>query len=154
MARALVRSSVLSRRLICRVPDLAIGSVSMRKFASAVSRPVAASQPQLLTEDEVIAALPPWTSQITVRGFLMGVLLGAIFSFITMRFSLGPGGVVPTFNMPTGDKTRLWPANFAHWSTQCGISLVIISMQSSSGIGVLMSSFSATYTHMHKILHM
>ena len=50
----------------------------------------------------MIAALPPWTSQITVRGFLMGVLLGAIFSFITMRFSLGPGGVVPTFNMPTG----------------------------------------------------
>jgi hypothetical protein len=69
---------------------------------SAVDRGVAASQPQLLTEDEVIAALPPWTSQITVRGFLMGVLLGAIFSFITMRFSLGPGGVVPTFNMPTG----------------------------------------------------
>ena len=56
----------------------------------------------MLTEDEVIAALPPWTTQITVRGVGMGVILGAIFSFITMRFSLGPGGVVPTFNMPTG----------------------------------------------------
>ena len=59
-------------------------------------------QEQLLTEDEVIAALPPWTTQITIRGVGMGVILGAVFSFITMRFSLGPGGVVPTFNMPTG----------------------------------------------------
>ncbi len=61
----------------------------------------------MLTEDEVIAALPPWTTQITVRGVGMGVILGAIFSFITMRFSLGPGGVVPTFNMPTGADYRL-----------------------------------------------
>ncbi len=60
----------------------------------------------MLTEDEVIAALPPWTTQITVRGVGMGIILGAIFSFITMRFSLGPGGVVPTFNMPTGADHR------------------------------------------------
>jgi len=59
-------------------------------------------QDQLLTEDEVIAALPPWTSQITVRALCVGGILGAVFSFITMRFSLGPGGVVPTFNMPIG----------------------------------------------------
>ena len=59
-------------------------------------------QDQLLTEDEVIAALPPWTSQITFRALAVGCVLGAVFSFITMRFSLGPGGVVPTFNMPIG----------------------------------------------------
>ena len=63
-------------------------------------------QDQLLTEDEVIAALPPWTSQITVRALCVGGILGAVFSFITMRFSLGPGGVVPTFNMPIGAPGR------------------------------------------------
>jgi hypothetical protein len=60
------------------------------------------AQDQLLTEDEVIAALPPWTTQITARALAVGAVLGAVFSFITMRFSLGPGGVVPTFNMPIG----------------------------------------------------
>ncbi len=64
-------------------------------------------QDQLLTEDEVIAALPPWTSQITVRALCVGGILGAVFSFITMRFSLGPGGVVPTFNMPIGAPAAL-----------------------------------------------
>jgi hypothetical protein len=63
------------------------------------------AQDQLLTEDEVIAALPPWTTQITARSLSVGLILGAVFSFITMRFSLGPGGVVPTFNMPIGMPT-------------------------------------------------
>ncbi len=62
------------------------------------------AQDQLLTEDEVIAALPPWTTQITIRSLSVGVILGMVFSFITMRFSLGPGGVVPTFNMPIGER--------------------------------------------------
>ena len=49
-----------------------------------------------------MAALPDWKTQITFRACLVGFALGAGFCFITMRFSLGPGGVVPTFNMPIG----------------------------------------------------
>ncbi len=55
-----------------------------------------------LTEDEIVASLPPWTTQITLRACVVGVVLGVLFQFITMRFALGPGGVVPTFNMPMG----------------------------------------------------
>jgi hypothetical protein len=40
--------------------------------------------------------------QLTVRGYMVGIVLGSVFAFITMRFSLGSGGFVPTFNMPTG----------------------------------------------------
>lgn len=49
-----------------------------------------------------MASLPDWKTQITLRAVIVGVVLGAVFSFITMRFSLGPGGIVPTFNMPLG----------------------------------------------------
>jgi hypothetical protein len=31
-----------------------------------------------------------------------GLVLGVLYGFITMRFALGPFGVVPTFNMPMG----------------------------------------------------
>ena len=55
-----------------------------------------------LTEDEIVASLPPWTTQITLRACVVGVVLGVLFQFVTMRFALGPGGVVPTFNMPMG----------------------------------------------------
>ncbi len=57
---------------------------------------------EFLSEDEVIASLPSWKSQITLRALAVGFIMGAVFSFITMRFSLGPGGIVPTFNMPIG----------------------------------------------------
>lgn len=50
----------------------------------------------------MVAALPDWKTQITLRALIVGTVLGAVFSFITMRFSLGPGGIVPTFNMPLG----------------------------------------------------
>ncbi len=59
-----------------------------------------------LTEDEIVASLPPWTTQITLRACVVGVVLGVLFQFITMRFALGPGGVVPTFNMPMGAPSR------------------------------------------------
>ncbi len=61
-----------------------------------------AEVPMRLTEDEIVASLPPWTTQITLRACLVGVVLGVAFQFVTMRFALGPGGVVPTFNMPMG----------------------------------------------------
>ena len=60
-----------------------------------------------LTEDEIVASLPPWTTQITVRACVVGVVLGVLFQFVTMRFALGPGGVVPTFNMPMGARFRV-----------------------------------------------
>ena len=59
-----------------------------------------------LTEDEIVASLPPWTTQITLRACVVGVVLGVLFQFVTMRFALGPGGVVPTFNMPMGARSR------------------------------------------------
>ena len=61
-----------------------------------------AEVPMRLTEDEIVASLPPWTTQITLRACGVGVVLGVLFQFVTMRFALGPGGVVPTFNMPMG----------------------------------------------------
>lgn len=33
---------------------------------------------------------------------ITGLFLGVAYGFITMRFALGPFGVVPTFNMPMG----------------------------------------------------
>lgn len=38
--------------------------------------------------------------QITFRAIVVGICLGVAYGFITMRFALGPFGVVPTFNMP------------------------------------------------------
>lgn len=64
----------------------------------------------MLSEDEVIASLPSWKQQITLRAILVGAFLGVAFSFITMRFSLGPGGIVPTFNsahFSSSNRTRL-----------------------------------------------
>lgn len=55
-----------------------------------------------LTEDEIVQSLPPWYTQFTVRAVCVGICLGVAFGFITMRFALGPFGVVPTFNMPMG----------------------------------------------------
>ena len=40
--------------------------------------------------------------QITSRAIVTGLVLGVLYGFITMRFALGPFGVVPTFNMPMG----------------------------------------------------
>jgi OPT family oligopeptide transporter len=58
--------------------------------------------PMRLTEDEIVASLPPWYTQITSRAIITGLFLGTAYGFITMRFALGPFGVVPTFNMPMG----------------------------------------------------
>ena len=41
-------------------------------------------------------------AQITSRAIVTGLVLGVLYGFITMRFALGPFGVVPTFNMPMG----------------------------------------------------
>lgn len=38
-----------------------------------------------------------------MRAIIVGMFLGVAYGFITMRFALGPFGVVPTFNMPMGE---------------------------------------------------
>lgn len=47
--------------------------------------------------------------QITSRAVVTGLVLGVLYGFITMRFALGPFGVVPTFNMPMGETPTLCP---------------------------------------------
>ena len=68
----------------------------------------------------MVAALADWKTQITFRSAVVGIFLGAIFSFITMRFSLGPGGVVPTFNMPIGLISFVILRPFSAWLTKRG----------------------------------
>ncbi len=46
--------------------------------------------------------------QITFRAIVVGICLGVAYGFITMRFALGPFGVVPTFNMPMVSCWSFW----------------------------------------------
>ena len=97
-----------------------------------------AEVPMRLTEDEIVASLPPWTTQITLRACVVGVVLGVLFQFVTMRFALGPGGVVPTFNMPMGvplsrgNTVRGWPRllpttarALLSWQAGCRVQLTV-----------------------------
>ncbi|KAI5066988.1 hypothetical protein GOP47_0017516 [Adiantum capillus-veneris] len=53
--------------------------------------------------EELFAAMevPPWWKQITLRGLIVGAVLGFVFSIITLKLSLTTG-VIPSLNVSAG----------------------------------------------------
>ena len=53
--------------------------------------------------EEVFAssAVPPWWAQITIRGIVVSLFLGFLFSVITLKLSLTTG-VIPSLNISAG----------------------------------------------------
>ncbi|XP_059623311.1 probable metal-nicotianamine transporter YSL7 [Cornus florida] len=45
--------------------------------------------------------VPPWQSQLTVRAFMVSILLGVLFTFIVMKLNLTTG-IIPSLNVSAG----------------------------------------------------
>jgi hypothetical protein len=45
--------------------------------------------------------LPPWHRQFTLRGLVVGLPMGVLFTFITLKLSLGTAGIVPGLGIPS-----------------------------------------------------
>eukprot|EP00197_Chlamydomonas_leiostraca_P006230 CAMPEP_0202860994 /NCGR_PEP_ID=MMETSP1391-20130828/2540_1 /ASSEMBLY_ACC=CAM_ASM_000867 /TAXON_ID=1034604 /ORGANISM="Chlamydomonas leiostraca, Strain SAG 11-49" /LENGTH=124 /DNA_ID=CAMNT_0049540295 /DNA_START=63 /DNA_END=433 /DNA_ORIENTATION=- len=46
----------------------------------------------------LIAKVPAWTEQLTVRGLAIGSLLGSLFCVVVLKLFLGPG-IIPSLNI-------------------------------------------------------
>ena len=59
------------------------------------------AEPLLPPETSELQKVPPWTEQITVRGLVVGALLGTLFCIITHKLNLTVG-VIPSLNVAAG----------------------------------------------------
>ncbi|GBF88235.1 metal-nicotianamine transporter-like protein [Raphidocelis subcapitata] len=52
--------------------------------------------------DATLDELPKWTSQLSLRGYIVGTALGALFTIISLKLTLGTAGIIPSLNIPGG----------------------------------------------------
>ncbi|EFN55181.1 hypothetical protein CHLNCDRAFT_57961 [Chlorella variabilis] len=72
-----------------------------RRLSSAVEMALEEPIPEEPTLAEEVAKLPPWRSTITPRALLIGAVLGAAFSIISLKLGLTTG-VIPSLNIAAG----------------------------------------------------
>ncbi|RZC85754.1 hypothetical protein C5167_026426 [Papaver somniferum] len=83
------------RRVPLNLKSLVMEEIRERKQNEREEFEVSDGKPQ---EEEILRKIPPWRSQLTVRGLVASFLIGIIYSIIVQKISLTTG-LTPTLNV-------------------------------------------------------